>query len=250
MSFNTVIDTSIDARFGDALDSTAKLALMLEVANRAKQNDDRIETETKNELKRIGDLAVEAQRLAEQLGGFEKGQIETMFEDFLRVSGVDQILGQMGVAIDGTTYSLPSVLNQLIQRGQVAKEEIEYDANGFPASSKLTLQDGYIVMMAYTIEDVINSDTGLPNGDKKIKGVGAVRGIPVTEEVTYRPIKQTTALFGQPYEMTVRHDLIVKTRIMYSLTSFLTEATVIASAVPDLNGDGVIGNPVAADPLA
>ena len=161
MSFNTVIDTSIDARFGDALDSAAKLALMLEVANRAKQNDDRIETETKNELKRIGDLAVEAQRLAEQLGGFEKGQIETMFEDFLRVSGVDQILGQMGVAIDGTTYSLPSVLNQLIQRGQVAKEETEYDANGFPVSSKLTLQDGYIVMMAYTIEDVINSDTGL-----------------------------------------------------------------------------------------
>jgi hypothetical protein len=243
MSFNNVLETSIDERFGEALNNEAKLALILEAAQRAKANDDRIETETKVELKRVGDLAAEAKRLAETLGGFEEGQIEKMFADFLKVSGVEQILAQMGVPLDGKVYSLTSVLNQLIQRGQTHKEEIEYNAAGYPVTNKVTLQDGYSFLMRYVIEEVISSDTGLPTGDKRLTGTGEVRGIPVTEMSVRRPIKTTVTLFGQPYDTVSRFELVTRTRIMYDITPLLVAATVINSGVPDFNGDGVIGNP-------
>jgi hypothetical protein len=48
---------------------------------------------------------------------------------------------------------------------------------------------------------------------------------------------------GQPYEATTSIDLVSRTHITYDLMPLLQSATGITLNPPELNDDGVIGNP-------
>ena len=97
--------------------------------------------------------------------------------------------------------------------------------------------------MQYTHEEPMNPDTGLPTGDLVFNGAATLRNMPVTEQFILRPRKETTDLEGQPYEATVGFDLMGRTHIKYDLMPLLQPATGITVNAPDLNADGVIGNP-------
>ena len=178
----------------------------------------------------------------------EKGQLEKAFAKFLAENGLQSVLNSMTYVVDGQPYSLASVLNMLVDTDKLATEDWDYDALGYITAGHYGLHDGYKFDMTYIRTEPMSTDTGLPTGDVVFDGAATLRGIPVTEQFVMRPRKEMLDIEGQPYEATAGIDLVSRTHITYDLMPLLQPATGIVLNPPDLNDDGVIGNPEAETP--
>jgi hypothetical protein len=196
-----------------------------------------------NKIVEIEKTAAEALKKADVLDDFEKGQLEKAFAKFLAENGLQSVLNSMVYMVDGRAYSLASVLGMLVDTDKIAKENFDYDDQGNLSAGHYELHDGHKFDMTYTRTEPMSPDTGLPTGDVVFDGAAALRNIPVTEQFVMRPRKEMLDIEGQPYEATTGVDLVSRTHVTYDLMPLLQPVTGITLNPPDLNDDGVIGNP-------
>ena len=243
MAKNHVLQTSAAQAMLAKMNAKAQANFVKEVASRARKARIDADTEMNNKIIEIEKTAAEALKKADVLDDFEKGQLEKAFAKFLAENGLQSVLNSMTYVVDGQPYSLASVLNMLVDTDKIAKEDFDYDDQDNLASGHYELHDGHKFDMAYTRTEPMSPDTGLPTGDVVFDGAATLRGIPVTEQFVMRPRKETQSIEGEPYEATVAVDLVSRTHITYDLMPLLQPATGIVLNPPDLNDDGVIGNP-------
>ena len=234
-----VLSTGQDQLLQSRLDRKQFVSLVETVAQRALANDDAITTEMRNALTLINQRLVVIDRKAEVFDKPETEALEAAFQTFLNTAGVSSLLGAMSVGINGTNYSVASVIETLVSADKiVSREVLALDADELPTSVKYTLHDGFEVVVPYTrVDDEVT-------GKAIFTGTTADwRGLTATDVIEFNKLTTERVLFGAPYA-DVRFNLTKTTNIVFDLTSMLAEATTIASAVPDLDGDGVIGTPV------
>ena len=242
MAKNHVLQTSAAQTMLAKMNATAQANFVKEVAARARKARVDADTEMSNKITEIEKTAAEALQKANVLDDFEKGQLESAIAKFLSDNGLQTVLNSMVYMVDGQPYSLASVIGMLVDADKIAKEDFDY-SEGYLVAAHYELQDGFKFDMQYTHEEPMNPDTGLPTGDLVFNGAATLRNIPVTEQFILRPRKETTDLEGQPYEAIIGFDLMGRTHIRYDLMPLLQPATGITVNAPDLNADGVIGNP-------
>lgn len=238
-NMQNVLSTGQDQLLQSRLDRKQLVSLVEFVAEKAKINDDAITTEMRNALALINQKLVVIDRKAEVFDKPETEALEAAFQEFLNTAGVTSLLGAMSVSINGNNYSVASVIETLVSVDKIATREIlGLDADDLPTSVKYTLHDGYEVTVPY-----VRSDNDAL-GKTIITGTTANwRGLTATETIEFNRLVTERVIFGSPYQ-DIRYNLTKTTNIMFDLTDLLAEATTIASAVPDLDGDGIIGNPV------
>ncbi len=173
----------------------------MRVHDASKAKRDLIEADLRNELNELAAIAQEALDKAKVLDDFEKGQLEEAFTRFLSTSGLQTVLDAINISIDGKSYSITSVLNELLDSDAVADTEFSFDAaTGLLSAAKYTLQDGYIANMSYTVE-VLKDGEGRDTNDLKFTGrCGNWRGLVVEESFVYRQVKSTVSIEGAPFE--------------------------------------------------
>ena len=249
MSRTHVINTKAADAIASKLNMQSQAALILKVHDAAKAKRDLLESDLRNQLTTIAAKAEEALAKAQVLDDFEKGQLEEAFTRFLSTSGLQTVLDAISISIDGKNYSITSVLNELLDSDAIADTDFSFDAvTGLLSSAKYTLQDGYIVNMAYTSEVVKDAD-GNNTDDLKFTGrAGNWRGLVVEESFVYRQIKATLGIEGEAYSAIVDNQLIKYTPIQFDIVPFLQQSAPVVGAAPDLNGDGYIGTTPPATP--
>ena len=234
-----VLSTGQDQLLQSRLDRKQFVNLIDVVVQRAEASDNAITTEMRNAITAINQQLTVIDRKAEIFDKPETEALEAAFQTFLNTAGVSSLLGAMSVGINGTSYSVASVIETLVNADKIASREIlALDADDLPTSVKYVLHDGYEVTVPYTRVD--DADTG------KITITGSTtdwRGLTATDTIEFNKLTTERVVFGAPYQ-DVRYNLTKTTNIMFDLTSMLAEAAEIASAAPDLDGDGVIGTPV------
>ena len=248
MAKNHVLQTSAAQAMLAKMNAIAQANFVKEVAARARKARIDADTAMSNKILEIEKKAIEALKKADVLDDFEKGQLEKAFAKFLAENGLQSVLNSMTYVVDGQPYSLASVLNMLVDTDKLATEDWDHDDQGYITAGHYGLHDGYKFDMAYTRTESVSPDTGLPTGNVTFDGTATLRGIPITEQFVLRPRKETQDLEGEPYEATVAVDLVSRIHITYDLMPLLQPATGITLNPPDLNEDGVIGNPEAETP--
>jgi hypothetical protein len=235
-----VLYTGQDNLLQSRLDRKQMVDFIATVADRAKAADDALTTEMHQALNLINQKLVVIDRKAEVFDKPETEALEAAFQQFLNTAGVSSLLGAMAVELNGASYSVSSVLNALVTADKiVSKEILAVDADELPTSVRYTLHDGYVVTVPYErTDDAITGKTTI------IGSTADWHGLTATDTIEFQKLVTERQLFGAAYK-DVRFNLTKTTNITFDLSNMLIDATPIASAAPDLDGDGVIGTPPA-----
>lgn len=195
------------------------------------------EVQVQQDLAQLGTLVQQAQAAADRLDEYEKGQIEAILQGLLNNSALQDLFAQLGVTLNGTSYSLTSVVQAISLAEKEVKTEVTYDALGGMSGVKVTLASGAISTFAATVADDGN---GLLSADFVTSDFA---GVPAAFSAKFRKVAKSLTAFGASLTLNqVRN--VERTNIVIDLIGRFTPSAPMASPiqVPDANANGVIGS--------
>ena len=171
---------------------------------------------------------------ADILDSLEVAQVEAMVKSVFESPAFLQAISAVGVVIDGTNYSVASVVKAMATTARVVEESIIRDAEGFITGIKLKLSDGM-----YAEFFSVTKNVGETEASYEFK-TDNWHGVPASIVATYSNMGKKISGFGMAF--------IVPSWIMSSVSHLVIDLTdqftVIRGGVVanlDFNGDGMVG---------
>ena len=232
----------VAAALAGSLSLEAIFTLLQSVATAAGSADTAIRTDLGNQITTLQNRVAEAIKKADKLEDYEKGQIETILQNLISSDGFQTLIQQAVIVVNGETVSMSSALQGILTAPKPTGVELAWGGDGAMTGATISLSDGTAAWMPMVMTV---GDEGEPT-EYKIATFSADnfagKGFPAQFAVHLNPVKRSVGALGIG-------DVVIGYKIKhYSNVVFTFNASTGALAnivVPDANGDGVIGIPVA-----
>jgi hypothetical protein len=186
----------------------------------------------------LQELAVQMADISERAdtwGDAEKGQFEGMIKRILEQPAIQEAITALGVKIDGTSYSLTSIVKALATKANVVKEEVLLDAQSKIQGLKLFFDTG-----AYAQFDCVPV---VAEGGKTATYTYSTAdwfGLPASIVAKYTNLGKNLNYAGQvvPVDSWLANEI---SNLVIDIKSKFVAATGATIAVPDFNNNGEIG---------
>lgn len=238
MSTKNVISTAIPVvAMLDHLSKGSALSVINQVVTAAQTANQNLDTKFTNEVQQLNQKVTEALQKAAVLEDFELGQIEEAFSKFVATEGMQNIIGQMCITVNGQSVKLSSVVEAVLGAVKDGKWTFNRSASGDELlNAVMTLTDGAVI----TFDLVLDDDTN-PNEVTYTASVADFNGTGASANFYAKFTKYTTNLVAFGVNITsVDYDLKEATNLVFDLGGLV--ACGGTSTTTELNNDGVIGN--------
>lgn len=232
----------VAAALTGSLSLEAIFAMLQSVAVAANSSDTAINTDLSNKINTLQTQVAEAIRKADKLEDYEKGQIESILQTLIASDGFQQLMQQAVITVNGQSVSMASALEGILSAPRPTGVALAYDGIGAITGATIALSDG---TSAYMPAEFTVGDEGLPTEYKICTFASenfANKGFPASFVVHTTAVKKSIGVLGIG-DVTVGYRIKQYSNILFSFNAATGAA--VSVATPDINGDGVIGEPTA-----
>ncbi|MEN9433895.1 MAG: hypothetical protein RLZZ422_1484 [Pseudomonadota bacterium] len=238
MSTKNVISTAIPVvAMLDHLNKGSALSVIQQVVTAAETANQNLDAKFTNEVHQLNQKVTDALQKAEILEDFELGQIEEAFAKFVETEGMQNIIGQMCITVNGQSVKLSSVVEAVLDAVEGGKWTFNRNAEGTELlNAVLTLTNGSVATFDLELSNESTATEAIYTAT-----VSDFNGTGASVEFYGKFTKYPTVLVAFGVNITsVDYDLKEATNLVFDLGGLV--ACGGTSTTTDLNNDGVVGN--------